>query len=265
MSAGGWQLPSTLRGHVGPGSPNRSDKDGSGVRRRNPAIVEHSATPRLVSSDVWRAQAISEALTRVSQVERSFSSCCFTAASSACRATSFCPAPRLISNENEKQRQYTKAGEWHGFEREGTRDSREQTENSALAALVSLATERESCSVSHLTEQNGTNSRHVVQVLVLVWFYWLGCYGAPTPGREPTTAQHGGFWLLGFPPGPVHPSLANLRTRDSSQVPMLMPGLVRTPSQHGPLRTRTPSLKPSSEPSFQVAGLQGHATTPSDS
>lgn len=97
---------------------------------------------------------------------------------------------------------------------------------------------------------------------VLVRLYWIGCHKAPTPGRDPTTAQHEGFWLLSFPPGPVHPSLANLQASDSSKVSMLMPGLVWTPSQHRPLGNRTPTLKASSLLSLQVAGLQEYATTP---
>jgi len=98
----------------------------------------------------------------------------------------------------------------------------------------------------------------------LVCLYWMGCHKAPTPGRDPTTAQHEGFWLLGFPPGPVHPSLANLQAPDSSRVSMLMPGLVWTPSRHRPLGSRTPTLKASSTLCLQVAGLQEHATTPSE-
>ena len=35
----------------------------------------------------------------------------------------------------------------------------------------------------------------------------LGCWKAPTHGRDPTTARHGNFWLLGFPPGPFRSSL----------------------------------------------------------
>ncbi|CAG9117820.1 unnamed protein product [Plutella xylostella] len=43
---------------------------------------------------------------------------------------------------------------------------------------------------------------------------------------------------------------------DSSGESILIPGLVWTSSQHGPLSTRTPDLKPSSEPDLRVAGLQ---------
>ena len=40
-----------------------------------------------------------------------------------------------------------------------------------------------------------------------VLFYWLGCWKAFAHGRDPTTARHGNFWLLGFPPGPFRSSL----------------------------------------------------------
>ncbi|KAH0566602.1 hypothetical protein KQX54_002307, partial [Cotesia glomerata] len=68
---------------------------------------------------------------------------------------------------------------------------------------------------------------------LLVESYRPGCGCGPTPGRDPTTARHGDFWLLGFPSGPVRLSLANLATPDSSRVPILMASLVRTPSQRG--------------------------------
>ena len=78
-----------------------------------------------------------------------------------------------------------------------------------------------------------------------VRLYWRGCHGPPTLGRYPTTAQHGCFWLLGFPPRPVHTSLDNLGTPGSPRVTILMPSLVRTPNQHRRTRSRTPHLKPS--------------------
>ena len=96
-----------------------------------------------------------------------------------------------------------------------------------------------------------------------VWLCWSGCHSAPTPGRDPTTAQHGDFWLLGFPPGPFRLSLTNLAAPSSPRAPILMPSLVRTPSQRESLSTRTPDLKSSSTSGLQVAGLQEYATTPS--
>ena len=95
-----------------------------------------------------------------------------------------------------------------------------------------------------------------------VWLYRLGCWKAPTHGRDPTTARHECFWLLGFPPGPIRSSLGNLDTADSSTVSMLMPGLVRTPVQRRRRSSRTPSLKSSTTTSLPEAGLQKRATLP---
>ena len=97
-----------------------------------------------------------------------------------------------------------------------------------------------------------------------VRLYWSGCQQPPIHGCDPTTAQHGDFCLLGFPPGPVRPSLDNLDTSSSPEVPISMPCLVRTPDRHGTTESRTPDLKPSTNSSLQVAGLQEHATTPGD-
>ena len=92
---------------------------------------------------------------------------------------------------------------------------------------------------------------------------WRGYYGTATHGRDPTTDRHGCFWLLGFPPGPVHTSLDNLDAPGSPGVAILMPSLVRTPTQHGESRSSYPHLKPSAGSSLRVAGLQGCATNPS--
>ena len=67
---------------------------------------------------------------------------------------------------------------------------------------------------------------------ILVRLYWSGWQWHFTPVRYPTTAYHGDSWLLVFTPGPVHPSLANLNTTDSSMAPILMASLVRTFRQH---------------------------------
>lgn len=64
----------------------------------------------------------------------------------------------------------------------------------------------------------------------MVWLYWWGYTPAFTLRRYPTTACHGDFWLLGFPPGPVRLSLANLVIQSSLRETILMTGLVRTPS-----------------------------------
>ena len=62
--------------------------------------------------------------------------------------------------------------------------------------------------------------------------------------------------MLAVAPGPIHPSLGNLDTEDSSPVPMLMPALVRTLDRHESLSIRCPVLKPSTNSGLQVAGLQ---------
>ena len=84
----------------------------------------------------------------------------------------------------------------------------------------------------------------------------------PIDGRDPTTAEHGDFCLLCFHPVPIRPSLDNLVTSGSPNVPILMSSLVRTPAPHRSPESRTPARKPSSNSGLQVAGLQEHATTP---
>lgn len=94
--------------------------------------------------------------------------------------------------------------------------------------------------------------------------YQLGCRCGPTPGRDPTTARHGDFWLLGFPSGPVRLSLANLVTPDSSRVPILMASLVRTPSQRESRTNRCPrpqTLLHNQPPSSRITGA---ATLPAE-
>ena len=98
----------------------------------------------------------------------------------------------------------------------------------------------------------------------LVSLYWAGSSVTTVLRRDPTTARHGYFWLLGRPPGPVRTSLDNLAAPDSSRGPILMPGLVRTPDRHRSPQSRAPALKRSSSPRLRVAGLQEHATTPSE-
>ena len=108
------------------------------------------------------------------------------------------------------------------------------------------------------TKAKKENSRKKMEV----WLYWLGCWKALTHWRDPTTARHGNFWLLGYPPGPFRSSLFNLDLPDSSRRPMSMPGLVRTPVRRKRRSSRTPSLKPATPPSLPVAGLQVLATYP---
>ena len=95
-----------------------------------------------------------------------------------------------------------------------------------------------------------------------VSLYRLGCWKSPTHGRDPTTARHGNFWLLGFPPGPFRSSLDNLDLPDSSNRSMSTPSLVRTPVQRKRLPSRSPNLKPSTTSSLPEAGLQVRATYP---
>ncbi|KAK4325047.1 hypothetical protein Pmani_004357 [Petrolisthes manimaculis] len=92
----------------------------------------------------------------------------------------------------------------------------------------------------------------------------LGGYnGPPTHGRDPTTARHGCFWLLGFPPGPVHTSLDNLDASDYSRVAILMPELSADTHStwEDPLQDSYPQAIHG--PSLRVAGLQDCATSPS--
>ena len=58
----------------------------------------------------------------------------------------------------------------------------------------------------------------------------------------PLLTDTGGSWLLGFPSGPVRPSLGNLILLGSPRKTMLMPALVRTPIQHASGVSRAPSL-----------------------
>jgi len=86
----------------------------------------------------------------------------------------------------------------------------------------------------------------------------------PTHWHDPTTAEHGNFWLLGFPPDPLRSSLASLHLMDSSSRSMLMSSLVRAPDQHAVSRNRVPKLKPSTLASLPEAGLKVHAKHPAD-
>ena len=91
-----------------------------------------------------------------------------------------------------------------------------------------------------------------------------GYWKSATLGRDPTTALHEDFWLLGLPPGPIRPSLVNLDAADSSTTPILMQGIVRTPDRHERHVSTIPDLQSSAWTSFPVAGLQKCATLPAD-
>ncbi|KAK3562313.1 hypothetical protein QTP86_033316, partial [Hemibagrus guttatus] len=70
--------------------------------------------------------------------------------------------------------------------------------------------------------------------------------------RDPTTDRHGGFDLLRFRPGPVHPSLDDLVVPSSLRSTISIPNLVRTPDRHSPLQPRTPELKRSASLSLPM-------------
>ncbi|KAK7901689.1 hypothetical protein WMY93_018458 [Mugilogobius chulae] len=76
--------------------------------------------------------------------------------------------------------------------------------------------------------------------------YYSGCTTASIHRRDPTTERHGGFDLLRFRPGPVHPSLDDLVVPGSPRSTISIPNLVRTPDRHSPLQLRAPELKRSS-------------------
>lgn len=90
--------------------------------------------------------------------------------------------------------------------------------------------------------------------------------GQPTPTihrRDPATAPRGGFWLLGFPPGPMRPSLDDLETtalRHDLHIDAVLGVDARSTCASTVWNSRQRRLPP---PGFQVAGLQAHATTPS--
>ena len=94
-----------------------------------------------------------------------------------------------------------------------------------------------------------------------VRFYWMGSIINSIQGCYPTTTQRGGFELLSFDPGPVHLSLDNLAVEGYPSATILTLSLVRTSYQHEDSWWRTPSLRPSTTSSSQVAELQRHATT----
>ncbi|KAF7268376.1 hypothetical protein GWI33_018494 [Rhynchophorus ferrugineus] len=80
----------------------------------------------------------------------------------------------------------------------------------------------------------------------------------PAPRRDPTTAQRGDFWLLGFPSGPVRPSLGNQPGHPELPQGTHIDAALSADTRSTRKRpcTRTPDLKPSTEPDLQAAGLQ---------
>ena len=68
-----------------------------------------------------------------------------------------------------------------------------------------------------------------------------------------TFAYSPDFW-----PRPVRLSLYNLDSRNSSQPPMLMLSLVRTPDRHRTVTSGDPDLEPFQAPALQAAVTVGH-------
>ena len=68
--------------------------------------------------------------------------------------------------------------------------------------------------------------------------YCSGWTAVTIHGREPTTERHGGFDLLRFRPGPVHPSLDDLVVSGSPRNTISIPNLVWTPDRHSHLQPR---------------------------
>ena len=81
---------------------------------------------------------------------------------------------------------------------------------------------------------------------------------------NPTTTWHGSFWLLGFPPGPIHFSLDNLDIPGYPEPPMSIPSLVWTSDRHNPKQSRTPNLKSSTVPATQLQVYKLAPPSPTD-
>lgn len=67
-----------------------------------------------------------------------------------------------------------------------------------------------------------------------------GCHMDTIHRRYPATAPRGDFCLLGFPPGPVRPSLDDLDNPSSDSSSISAPCLAWTPDQHEHPYARTP-------------------------
>lgn len=84
-----------------------------------------------------------------------------------------------------------------------------------------------------------------------------GCTAASTHRRYPTTGRNGGFDLLRFRPGPVHPSLDNLVVPGSPRNTISIPNLAWTPVLHSVLQHRAPQLTRSANLSLPVTWITG--------
>ncbi|KAL1123556.1 hypothetical protein AAG570_002633 [Ranatra chinensis] len=89
----------------------------------------------------------------------------------------------------------------------------------------------------------GTQAPICIYIGPQVQVYWGGWVGGSAGGRDPATGAHGDFWLLGVPPGPVRPSLADLGTPGSPGTSMSMATLARTPTRRGPAAHSHSSLQ----------------------
>src|SRR4029434_6645579 len=96
----------------------------------------------------------------------------------------------------------------------------------------------------------------------------LDCSGRPPASIHrcyPTTDRYGGFDLLRFRPGPVHPSSDDLVILGSPRSTISTPILVWTSARHSSLQPRTPNSNDPPVSASQILGLQGHATAPGES
>ena len=81
--------------------------------------------------------------------------------------------------------------------------------------------------------------------------------------RDPATAPRGGFWLLGFPPGPVRPSLDDLETTALRHGPHIGAALSMDARSTCTIAGRDSQRRRLPPPGLQAAGLLAHANTPS--
>uniref|UniRef100_A0AAV2JP48 Uncharacterized protein n=1 Tax=Knipowitschia caucasica TaxID=637954 RepID=A0AAV2JP48_KNICA len=125
--------------------------------------------------------------------------------------------------------------------------------SSSLSLPVAWITGARHCSRRDRSRAHRTFGLYLRDVIHL----HVRCTTASIHRRDPTTERHGGFDLLRFRPGPVHPSLDDLVVPGSPRSTISIPNLVRTPDQHSPLQLRAPELKRSSSLSLPVAWITG--------